>query len=190
MQLRTQEALPESGLLIAVSWRPAVLPDLRPINVQQRGSAAANACFRLLKYQPQRHHLWPLTSLCSSPPPPAFPIPTPTSSPQTSVQPRECFHPPLHRAIRAPYNLHLEPYHTLFTPSPIYCHSLSPPSHHTCYCLWVIQSAVCLVVCVTEEGVRNVPLVVSVTCVLLMELVEDAPRHWSQTWCALVIWFL
>lgn len=53
------------------------------------------------------------------------------------------------------------------------------PPHLLCFCLWVIQSAVCLVVCVTEERVWNVPLVVSVMCVLLMELVEDASRHWS-----------
>lgn len=35
--------------------------------------------------------------------------------------------------------------------------------------------------CATEEGIRNVPLVVSVMSVLLMELVEDALRRRFKT---------
>lgn len=128
--------LPESGLLIAVSWRPALLPELEPINVQQRGSAAANACFRLLKNQPQRHHLWPLCwnsqdtpphpILLSSPPHQPFLSHSPSAF--TSVQPWECFHPSLLQATCAQYNLHHEPYETPSAHSPISCHSLPPPT--------------------------------------------------------------
>ncbi len=93
IQLRTQEALPESGLLITVSWRPAVFLELQPINVRLRGSAAANAYFRLLKNQPQHRHLWPLCLHSQHQPPPtlhsthhtslpcpARPLPLPPSS--------------------------------------------------------------------------------------------------------------
>lgn len=142
------------------------------------------------KNQPQRHHLWPLcwNSRPTTPHPPSSPPHQPLlshlTSAFTSVQPWECFRPSLLQAICAQYNLHLEPYQTPFTPLANYL-SLSTPSQHMYYCPWVTQSAVCLVVCVTEERVWNVPLVASVMCVLLMELVEDAPRHWSQTSCML-----
>lgn len=179
--------LPESGLLIAVSWRPALLPELEPINVQQRGSAAANACFRLLKNQPQRHHLWPLCwnsqdtpphpILLSSPPHQPFLSHSPSAF--TSVQPWECFHPSLLQATCAQYNLHHEPYETPSAHSPISCHSLPPPTTFIVFFVFEWYSQQFALSCVWQKKGFEMCLVVSVMCVLLMELVEDAPRHWS-----------
>lgn len=174
--------LPERGLLIAVSWRPAAI--LEPINVQLRGSAAANACFRLLKtsLNATTSDLYAETARPNTPlsRPPA--LHTSLSCP---LRPSllsslwECFHLSLLQATCAQYHLHLEPYQTPSSPLRSSL-PLSAPSHNMHRCLWVMRSAVCLVVCVTEERVRHVPLVVLVMCVPLMELIEDAPGHWSR----------
>lgn len=143
IQLRTQEVLPESSLLIAVSWRSMVLLELQPINVQLRGSAAANACFRLLKYQPQRHHLWALcwnspdrsppsllfalhTSL--SCPTPLLPLP-PSSLESASIPPssRQYVH-----SITCTLSLTELPSPLLL----IFWHSQPPPTTHTIVFEW------------------------------------------------------
>ena len=130
--------LPESSLLIAVPWRPAAPPELQPINARQRGSAAANACFRLLKNQPQRYHLWPLylnsqDPTTTSPPPhqPSLSHPLPPPLPPSSLESASflpSFSPPGNMCTV--YNLHLEPYRTPFTPLANFL-SLSPlpPPH-------------------------------------------------------------
>lgn len=73
--------LAEGGLLIAVSWSPVLPRGLQPANASLPGSAAANACFRLLKNQPQQRHRWP--------------PPTTPASYFTSIRPPQGFHPSL-----------------------------------------------------------------------------------------------
>lgn len=73
--------LAEGGLLIAVSWSPVLPRGLQPANASLPGSAAANACFRLLKNQPQQRHRWP--------------PPTAPASYFTSIRPPQGFRPSL-----------------------------------------------------------------------------------------------
>lgn len=108
-------------------------------------------------------------------------LPNPTSSTFISVQSWQFFHPflPSSRqhvhSVICTLSLTARPPHAPFTVT-------LNPFRNVHYCLWVIQSAVRLVVCVADERVWNVPPMVSLMCVLLtMELVEGAPRNCSRT---------
>lgn len=130
--MRSQEVLPETSLLIAVSWGPAALLDprgLQPVSVWQRGSAAANACFRLLKNQPRCYDLWPLC-YTSQVPPPTFP-----PVPHTNLKAPSFFFPPGRLICTLSFTL------------PPVCDSLSA-LHLVCRCLLVKQKT---------ETVSNLP---------------------------------
>lgn len=95
-------------------------------------------------------------------PPPDHPHqPFPIHPHFTSIWPPEVFHPS---------------FNTNFL-------STSPPSHHTRSRPRVIQSAVCLATCRTEEGVCYVPPMVSGKVVPLLELGWGAPGHAISSRC-------